>query len=311
MTAKSKAHHRGVRQRNSFRQQLPLHLMLIPGVIVVLIYNYIPMFGLSIAFQNFKPTKGFLESAWVGLKNFEKFFSYADTPRIIANTLYIAFFKLLLGLIVPVVFALLLNEVRRAKFRKGVQVMAYLPYFLSWVILGGIFKNILSPSNGILNEIIKFFGGDPVYFLGSNEYFRWTMIITDVWKGFGYGSIVYMSAIMSIDESLYEAAAIDGAGRFKQTLMVTLPGISSVIFIMAVLSIGNILNAGFDQIFNMYSPQVYATGDILDTYIYRLGIEDAKYSLSAAVSLIKSSISLVLISITYWLAYRFGNYRIF
>lgn len=298
-------------RRGQFRRQLPLHLMLIPGIIVVLIYNYLPMFGLSIAFQNFKPTKGFLGSAWVGLKNFEKFFAYPDTPRIIWNTVYIAFFKLLLGIIVPVIFALLLNEVRRPRFMKRVQTFTYLPYFLSWVVLGGIFKNILSPSNGIVNKIIEVFGGDPVYFLGSNDYFRWTMILTDVWKGFGYGSIVYLSSVMSIDEALYEAAAIDGAGRFRQTMMVTLPGISSVIFIMAVLSLGNILNAGFDQIFNMYSPQVYATGDILDTYIYRLGMVDAKYSLSTAVSLIKGGISLVLISITYYLAYRFGDYRIF
>lgn len=310
MTAKRQKR-RSTITRDSFRQQFPLHLMLIPGLVVVLIYNYLPMLGLTIAFQNFKPTKGFLDSAWVGLKNFERFFSFSDTPKIIANTLYISFFKLLLGLIVPVIFALLLNEVRKPKFMKGVQMMVYLPYFLSWVILGGIFKNLLSPSNGIINTIIKALGFEPVYFLGSNETFRWTMIITDVWKGFGYGSIVYMSSIMAIDDSLYEAASIDGAGKLRQTFVVTLPGIASVIFIMAVLSIGNILNAGFDQVFNLYSPQVYATGDILDTYIYRLGMEDAKYSLSTAVSLIKGGISLVLISLTYYLAYRFGDYRIF
>ena len=299
--------------RNQLRrkQELPLHFMLLAGLVIVLIYNYGPMVGLLMAFENYKPTKGLFGSEWVGLGNFRRLFSYPNIESIIFNTVYISVFKLILGIIVPVLFALLLNEIKNRFFSGYVQVVTCLPYFLSWVILGGVFTNILSPSNGIVNEIIKFFGGTPIYFLGDNQTFPWTLIITDTWKNFGYSSIVYLAAMSSIDPALYEAAEMDGAGRFKKILHVTLPGIVPMIFVMAVLSLGNVLNAGFDQIFNLYSPQVYQSGDILDTFIYRLGIEDAQYSMSTAVGLLKSVISLVLISIGYKLAEKYGDYRVF
>lgn len=285
--------------------------MLLAGLVIVLIYNYGPMVGLLMAFENYKPTKGLFGSEWVGLGNFRRLFSYPNIESIIFNTVYISVFKLILGIIVPVLFALLLNEIKNRFFSGYVQVVTCLPYFLSWVILGGVFTSILSPSNGIVNEIIKFFGGTPIYFLGDNQTFPWTLIITDTWKNFGYSSIVYLAAMSSIDPALYEAAEMDGAGRFKKILHVTLPGIVPMIFVMAVLSLGNVLNAGFDQIFNLYSPQVYQSGDILDTFIYRLGIEDAQYSMSTAVGLLKSVISLVLISIGYKLAEKYGDYRVF
>ena len=298
--------------RNQLRrkQELPLHFMLLAGLVIVLIYNYGPMVGLLMAFENYKPTKGLFRSVWVGLGNFRRLFSYPNIESIIFNTVYISVFKLILGIIVPVLFALLLNEIKNRFFSGYVQVVTCLPYFLSWVILGGVFTNILSPSNGIVNEII-FFGGTPIYFLGDNQTFPWTLIITDTWKNFGYSSIVYLAAMSSIDPALYEAAEMDGAGRFKKILHVTLPGIVPMIFVMTVLSLGNVLNAGFDQIFNLYSPQVYQSGDILDTFIYRLGIEDAQYSMSTAVGLLKSVISLVLISIGYKLAEKYGDYRVF
>ena len=299
--------------RNQLRrkQELPLHFMLLAGLVIVLIYNYGPMVGLLMAFENYKPTKGLFGSEWVGLGNFRRLFSYPNIESIIFNTVYISVFKLILGIIVPVLFALLLNEIKNRFFSGYVQVVTCLPYFLSWVILGGVFTNILSPSNGMVNEIIKFFGGTPIYFLGDNQTFPWTLIITDTWKNFGYSSIVYLAAMSSIDPALYEAAEMDGAGRFKKILHVTLPGIVPMIFVMTVLSLGNVLNAGFDQIFNLYSPQVYQSGDILDTFIYRLGIEDAQYSMSTAVGLLKSVISLVLISIGYKLAEKYGDYRVF
>ena len=299
--------------RNQLRrkQELPLHFMLLAGLVIVLIYNYGPMVGLLMAFENYKPTKGLFGSEWVGLGNFRRLFSYPNIESIIFNTVYISVFKLILGIIVPVIFALLLNEIKNRFFSGYVQVVTCLPYFLSWVILGGVFTNILSPSNGMVNEIIKFFGGTPIYFLGDNQTFPWTLIITDTWKNFGYSSIVYLAAMSSIDPALYEAAEMDGAGRFKKILHVTLPGIVPMIFVMTVLSLGNVLNAGFDQIFNLYSPQVYQSGDILDTFIYRLGIEDAQYSMSTAVGLLKSVISLVLISIGYKLAEKYGDYRVF
>ncbi len=303
-----------MKKKNNLRKMkrnIPLHLMLLPGIIVIIIYNYLPMGGLLMAFQNYKPTKGLLGSNWVGLDNFKMFFSYPNIERIIYNTVFIACTKLVLGIIIPVIFALLLNEIRNVKYVKIVQTIVYLPNFLSWVILGSVFATILSPSNGIVNHIIELFGGEAKYFLGDNKLFPWTLIITDIWKNFGYGSIVYMAALMGVDTTLNEAAAIDGAGKWKQTIHVTLPAIAPIIFVMAILSLGNVLNAGFDQIFNMYSPQVYQSGDILDTFIYRIGLENAKYSLSATVGLFKSVISLILISFSYYLAKRYGDYQIF
>ena len=292
-------------------QELPLHPMLLPGLVIILIYKYAPMFGLLMAFENYKPTKGIFGSAWVGLENFRRFFAYPDALRVIYNTVFIAVFKLGLGILVPVLFALLVNEIKNKIFSGYVQLVTCLPYFLSWVILGGIFTNILSPSNGLVNEIIRFFGGEPVYFLGENSTFPWTLIITDTWKNFGYSSIIYLAAMSSIDPALYEAAEIDGAGKIKQILHVTLPGILPMVFVMTVLSLGNVLNAGFDQVFNLYSPQVYQSGDILDTFIYRLGIDNAQYSISTAVGLMKSVISLVLIALGYKLAEKYGDYRVF
>ena len=197
----------------------------------------------------------------------------------------------MLGLVVPIVFALLLNEVKGRRFKKVVQTIVYLPYFMSWVILGGIFRDMLSPGEGIINQIITAFGGKSIFFLGDNQYFRGTMIVTDIWKNFGYGAIVYLAAILGIDTQLYEAAQIDGANRWQQTWHVTLPGMKMIIVLMMVLSLGNVLNAGFDQIFNMYSTSVYQTGDIIDTFVYRLGLLDAQYGPATAVGLFKSVIS--------------------
>ena len=299
------------KKTGNFMKEIPYHLMLLPGLILILIFNYGPMFGLVMAFQDYRPAKGFLKSEWVGLKYFERFFAYPDIENIVFNTVYIAVFKLILGIIVPVLLALFLNMVKNKLLNGFIQTITCLPYFLSWVILGGIFVNILSPSNGIVNEIIKLFGGEPLYFLGDNNLFPWTMIITGVWKTFGYSSIIYLASMSSIDPALYEAARVDGAGKMKQIIHVTLPGILPMVFVMGVLSLGNILNAGFDQIFNLYSPMVYESGDILDTFIYRLGIDDAQYSFSSAVGLVKSLISLIMVSIGYKLADRYGNYRVF
>lgn len=299
------------KKKGDFKTQIPYHLMLLPGLITVLVYSYGPMFGLLMSFQNFRPTKGFFGSQWVGLENFRRIFEYPDIGRIVFNTVYIAVFKLILGLVVPVLFALFLNMVKN-KFLSGfTQVVTCLPYFLSWVIMGGILTSILSPSNGIVNEIIKFFGGKPLYFLGDNRLFPWTMIITDIWKGFGYSSIIYLAAMSSIDTALYDAAKVDGAGRFKQMIHVTLPGIMPMVFVMGVMSLGGILNAGFDQIFNLYSPQVYASGDILDTFIYRMGMEEGQYSLATAAGLLKSVIGLIMVYTGYKLADKYGDYRVF
>lgn len=294
------------------KRELPLHLMLLPGIILLIIFAYIPMGGVLIAFQKFNPVKGlFGDQKWVGLRNFQYIFSMPNIWRVIWNTLYIAVSKIIVGMIVPIFFALLLNEVKKGAFKRITQTIIYFPYFLSWIILGGIMIDILSPSTGILNQFIKFLGFQPIYFLGENKWFPFTIVASDTWKNFGFNTVVYLAAITSIDLSLYEAAAVDGAGRWKQTWHITLPGMRMIIILLMVLSLGNILNAGFDQIFNLYSPQVYRSGDIIDTMVYRMGLLQAQFGPSTAVGLLKSGVSCVLISVSYYLAHKFFDYRIF
>ena len=297
---------------SKFRKELPLHVMLFPGILLILIFNYVPMAGLVITFQKFIPSKGmFGKQEWIGFDNFTYVFSLPGFKQAMGNTVIIAAWKIVLGLLVPVVFALLLNEVRHMRFKKTIQTIVYLPYFLSWVVLGGIFIDLLSPGSGIVNGIITSLGGESIFFLGDNRYFKGTLIVTDVWKTFGYNAIVYLAAIVGVDTSLYEAAETDGANRWQQIWHITLPGIRGIVVLMMVLSLGNVLNAGFDQVFNLYTKAVYESGDILDTFIYRLGLIDAQYGAATAVGLFKSIISTIFISTSYYLAYKFSNYRIF
>jgi len=291
--------------------ELPLHLMILPGLILILLYSYGPMFGFIIAFEKFVPARGFFDSKWVGLDNFRYLLEMPESRRIVVNTVYIAVMKIVAGLVAPIVTALLLNEVRKEFFKRSIQTIIYLPHFLSWIILGGILIDILSPTSGIVNQVLGWVGIPPIYFLGDNNWFRYTLVITDTWKEFGFSTIVYLAALTSISPTLYEAAVVDGAGRWKQTLHVTLPGMASIIILIMTLSLGNVLNAGFDQVFNLYSPQVYETGEIIDTFVYRIGLIDAQFGVATAVGVFKSVVSLVFISISYYLAYRLANYRIF
>ncbi|MNO49171.1 putative multiple-sugar transport system permease YteP [compost metagenome] len=290
---------------------LPLHVMLLPGVILTLVFSYIPIMGIVIAFQKFVPSKGMFHSKWIGLDNFRYMLDMPNFTSVLWNTLFIAILKIAAGLIIPVIFALLLNEVAGAWFKRTIQTTIYFPYFLSWVILGGILIDILSPSSGIVNQFLGWFGVKPIFFLGNEKWFPYTLVLTDTWKGFGYGTIVYLAALTGIDQSLYEAATVDGANRWKQMLNVTLPGMLPIITLMTVLSLGNVLNAGFEQVFNLYSPMVYSTGDIIDTFVYRLGLVEAQYGVATAVGLFKSVISLILIVISNKLANRYAGYRIF
>ncbi|QGQ99583.1 sugar ABC transporter permease [Paenibacillus psychroresistens] len=294
-----------------WRRVMPLHLMLLPALVLLIIYSYGPIVGLLIAFERFMPSKGIFGSPLVGWENFKYVWDLPDTKHVLTNTVVIAFFKILLNLIIPIILALLLNEVRLKFFKRTIQTAIYFPYFLSWVLLGGILIDILSPSQGIVNEIIQFFGFKPIFFLGDPHWFRFTIVATDLWKEVGFNTIVFLAAVTNANPSLYEAAVIDGANRWKQTLNVTLPSMLPVIILMATLSMGNVLNAGFDQIFNLYSPQVYSTGDILDTFVYRIGLIDTQYGVATAVGLFKSVVSCCFISISYILAYRLANYRIF
>ncbi|MGO4272756.1 ABC transporter permease [Paenibacillus sp. TAF58] len=294
-----------------WRIGLPLHLMLIPGLLVILIFSYIPMVGVVIAFQKYVPAKGVFGSKWIGLNNFKYVMDLPDFYQVFWNTLYIASMKVAVGLIVPVVIAILLNELRKEIVRRWVQTLIYLPYFLSWVILSGVLLDILSPSHGIVNQLLQAVGFKPIFFLGDNTWFPFTLVISNEWKEFGFSTIVYIAAILGINPSLYEAAMVDGASRWHQTWHITLPGMAPIIVLMVTLSVGNILNAGFEQVFNLYSPIVYQSGDIIDTFVYRIGMVDAQYGVATAVGLFKSVISFILISLSYVLAYRFANYRIF
>ena len=294
------------------------HMMLFIPVAILFIYNILPIpAGILMSFQNFQPGSGFLGSAYVGFKNFVRLASLKDTMPALVNTLIIAIWKIAGNLVVAITFALLLNETKIKWFKRTAQTITYLPYFLSWVILAGIMIKFLSPGStastmGFLNTILVKLGlvKEPIYFLGSNDTFRATAIVSDIWKNFGYNSIVYLAALTGIDPTLYEAAAVDGAGRWKQTIHVTLPGIAPFVALMTILSIGNVLNAGFDQIFNLYSPAVYETGDIIDTLVYRLGMVNTQYSLSAGVGLLKSIASCILVLMGYKIADKYAGYKV-
>lgn len=300
------------------KDALFFHAMLFVPVVFLFIYHFLPIpAGILMAFENFQPAKGFFGSKTVGFGNFRKLFLLPDTLPALRNTLIIAIEKILCNIVIPVSFALLLNEVKSKLAKRTVQTITYLPYFLSWIILGGILIKFLSPgsaatSSGLMNTILMNLGilKEPIYFLGSNDTFRQTMVISDVWKNFGYNTIVYLAALTGIDPTLYEAASVDGAGRWKQTIHITIPGIAPFIVLMTVLAIGNVLSAGFDQIFNLYNPAVYETGDIIDTLVYRLGLVNKQYSLSATVGLLKSIVSCILVLTSYKLADKLAGYRV-
>ena len=294
------------------KRQIPFHIMLLPGVIFTFIFSYIPMVGMKMAFEKFIPAKGlFGDQEWIGLENFEYLFAMPGAIQALRNTVVIAFWKIVLGLIVPIVVAIMLNEVRSSKFRRTIQTIIYMPYFLSWIVFSGVLIDILSPSTGVVNQMLNAVGIKSIFFLGSNDYFQPTVIWTDVLKNFGFNSIVYLAAITGIDLSLYEAATMDGASRFQKIRYITLPGIRMIVILMTVLALGNVLNAGFDQIQNLMSPQVYETGDIVDTFIYRIGLIDAQYGTATAMGLLKSVVSFVFISTAYFIAYKFFDYQIF
>jgi putative aldouronate transport system permease protein len=287
-----------------------LQIMLLPAVILIFIYSYVPMFGLLMAFQDYLPVLGVFRSPWVGLRNFKTLFSMLEFVRALRNTVFIAGCKIALGIIIPVVFSLLLNEVRNRTVQRGIQTLIYLPHFISWILLAGILRDMLSPSTGIINAALVKLGSEPVFFLGANRTFPGVVIFSDIWKEFGYGTIIYLAALTGIDPTLYEVAYVDGANRWKQLVHITLPGITPIIVLMTTLSMGGIFNAGFDQIFNLYAPVVYETGDILDTLLYRMGLVNMQYSVSTAAGMMKSVVSMVLILVSYRIAYKTTGYRV-
>ena len=294
-----------------FRVQLPMHLMLLPCVIPVLIFSYYPMVGIVIAFERFFPNRGFFHSPFVGLKNFEYVLNLPNTYQVLWNTVFISAMKIVAGIVVPVLFSILLDLVRSSGVRRTVQTIIYMPYFLSWVILSGILIDVLSPNSGVVNHLIKLLGMEPIFFLADERLFPFVLVVTDTWKNFGYGTVIFLAAIAGIAPSLSESSWIDGANRFQQAIHITLPGMLPIVALIATLSLGDVLNAGFDQVFNLYSPVVYRTGDILDTLVYRVGLLNSQYGVAAAIGLFKSVVSIIFIGTAYWLSGRFLEYRVF
>lgn len=285
-------------------------LMVLPAVILVFLFNTRTWPGILGAFQDFIPVKGWFGSKWVGLRNFKIFFAQPDSWQIFRNTLVIAVGKIVAVQCLAIVFALMINEVQNTKLKRLIQTFTYLPHFISWVIFAVILKSFLG-TDGLFNQILTGFGLEKFSFLGTPSIFQGLMISTEMLKEFGWSAIVYLSALTGIDPGLYEAAEIDGANRWKQTVHVTLPSIRYMIVINAVLSLGGILNAGFDQIFNMYNTLVMSTADVIDTWVYRQGIVAMNYGVGTAVGLFKSILALVLTVTAYWAADKFADYKIF
>ncbi|WP_079908726.1 sugar ABC transporter permease [Paenibacillus sp. 32352] len=288
-----------------------LYLLLMPAFIWVFLFDYLPLYGISIAFMDYNVIQGFSGSEWAGLKYFRMLFESEMFRNAFKNTLLISLYKMISGFLCPIVLALALNEIRAVWFKKTLQTAVYLPRFVSWVVYGGIITLLLSPETGVVNKIVELFGGTPAYLLVEPAYFRTILVVTDAMKEMGWAAIIYMAAIAGLNPEVYEAAVMDGATRLQRILHVTLPGITGTIVVIFILRVGYIMSAGLDQVINLYNPMVFEVGDILDTYIYRVGIEQFSLSLAAAADVIKGVIGLALVLIANHIARRINDSGIF
>ncbi|MCM0647573.1 ABC transporter permease subunit [Clostridium swellfunianum] len=278
-----------------FKKDWQLHLLLIPGLLCLVLFKYTPMYGLIIAFQDFNIFSGISGSDWVGLANFKKLFTSLEFLNVLRNTLLISIYKIVFLFPIPIVLAVLLNEIKSIVFKKSVQTVIYLPHFISWVIVSGLFMNILSINGGIVNSIITRLGGDAIPFFMESKLFRGLLVSTEGWKEVGWGTIVYLAAITGIEQEQYEAARIDGANKFQQIMSITIPGIAPTVVLMFILRLGSLLEAGTEQIIAMYNPVVYNVSDVIGTYVYRVGLGTSDYSFSTAVGLFNSVVAFVLV----------------
>ncbi len=287
-----------------------LFVLFIPGMLYFVIFRYLPMYGIVIAFKDYQFLAGIMKSPWVGFSVFREMFATPSFWEVFRNTVIISGLQFIFGFPAPIVFALLLNEVMHLRAKKIFQTISYLPHFVSWVILGGIFAQFLSPSAGPINALLKSVGMNPVYFLADPKWFRQVVVVTEIWKSIGWGSIVYLAALSSIDPELYEAASIDGAGRWQKMRSITLPSLYPIITIMLILAVGKLINDNFDQIFNLYNPAVYGVGDVMATYMYRRGLGNMEYSFATAVGLFKNLISFAMVIGANSAAKRINDYGI-
>jgi putative aldouronate transport system permease protein len=287
-----------------------LMILMLPGMLYYAIFHYGPMYGAIIAFKDYQLLEGVFASPWVGLDNFTRLFDNDSFLEAFRNTLLISLYKLIFGFPAPIVFALLLNEIRLVLFKQLVQTITYMPHFVSWVILAGMMIPFLSPSIGPVNAVLKYAGLDPIYFLADTHWFRTVLVVSDTWKDLGWGSIIYFASLAGINRELYESADVDGANRFKKMWHITLPGIFPAIVIMFIFAVGKLIQDDFDQVFNLYNPAVYEVGDVVSTYVYRVGLVGLDYSLAAAVGLFKNVIALFMVAGANWLTKRFSEYSL-
>lgn len=272
------------------------YLLILPGVAVLILFSYVPMYGIQLAFKKYVLTKGITGSPWVGFDNFQKVFALPDFWSAFRNTIIISFGKIITFFPFPIILAILLNELRSTKFKRLAQTVLYMPHFVSWIVIYGLIINLFSVTNGLYGNLARSFGiQSPTLILGNPDYFRPMVFLSSIWKGAGWGTIIYLAALTGIDPALFEAARIDGAGRWKQIWYITLPSLSFAITVNLILDMGGLMNAGFDQIFNLYNASVYSVGDIIETYVYRMGVTKGKYEMSTAVGLFSSIINCCLL----------------
>lgn len=286
-------------------------LMLLPVIVYFAVFHYSPIYGVLMAFQDYKILKGISGSKFVGFKYFEELFSGLYFIPVLKNTLIINAYKLIFGFPAPILLAILINEVMKPAFKKLVQTISYLPYFLSWIVLSGIFIEILSPSRGMINILLMNLGFKPIFFLASEDWFRTVLVSTEIWKNIGFSAIIYLAAIAGINPEMYEAGDVDGISRLQKIWYITLPSIAPVIVIMIILTSGSIINDDFDQIFNLLNPNVTSVGDVVSTYTYVEGIAKMNYSYAAAVGLFKNVVALVMVLMANFIARKFSDHTIF
>ncbi len=286
------------------KQYLPFYLLVLPAIVCVILFNYMPMGGIVIAFKNYKMARGIAGSEWVGLKHFKALFSDPNFYRVLRNTLKISILTLLTTFPVTIVFTLLVNELRSARFKKVIQTITYMPHFLSWVVVGTFVYQILSPTSGVVNAVLVNLGilDKPEFFMANQKAFIPIYLITNLWKTTGYSIVIYLATIAGIDTSLYEAASIDGANRFKKVLHITLPAMLPTMCTMLILQIGSLINVGFDPIYNLYNDATYQTADVIATYVYRKGMVESRYDFSTAIGLFQNVVSLALVLLANWFA---------
>ncbi len=284
-----------------------IYLMALPGLILLIIFRYIPMYGVTVAFKDFNVMKGIIKSPWVGFENFLRLMSSSEFKRAFTNTIIISLLRMIFGMPVPILLALLLNEVQNMLYKRTIQTIVYIPHFISWVVVAGIFIDLLSPSTGLINRLIEALGGKAIFFMTDLKWIRTVIVGSDIWKESGWGAIIYLAAITGVDPELYQAAAIDGAGRIKQTIHVTLPVIKGTFIILLIMRIGSLMGANFEQIYMMYNPTVYAKIDVIDTYVFRTTFDTLDFGYTTAASLFSQVIGCFLLIISNTVVKRIGG----